>query len=131
MRETTMIRHRLHRCACAVAACLGIAVSGCTDDSSSQSAAPAAVVTRTQDPEYNARLKAANDEQKSLMSELADAREAYEAAKAEDPECERTKELEARVAACDARLKEQRERTVKMVRGRIWKEFEEAEKGGK
>ena len=34
---------------------------------------------------------------------MADAREAYEAAKKEDPDGERTKELEAKVAACAAK----------------------------
>ena len=125
----TMDWHRLHRCVYAVAACFGIAVAGCTDDSSSSAQGPdggrqeVAVTPRGEDPEYTERLREAVSERRTLLAEQSRVRAAYEAAKEDDPEGERAKELEKKLSECDAKLNDQRERARKMVAGRIWKEL--------
>lgn len=125
MSDKTIVQRRLRRCVRVFAACLGIAAVGCTEDSPAPAPDVPVVTPRAEDPEYREALKRSVAERTALLGERARALDAYEAAKADDPEGERTKELEAKVAECDAELNGQRERARRMVTGRIWKEFDE------
>ena len=84
--------------------------------------APAQVVDRMKDPEYVGMLKEKLDAQKEMTAKASAVRQELEAARKEDPESEKTKELETQYEAIAQELEKQRVLNMAIIRERINRE---------
>ena len=90
--------------------------------------APAPVVDRMKDPEYVGMLKEKLDAQKEMTARASAIYQELEAAREEDPESEKTKELEKKYKAAALELEKQRVLNMALIRERINRENAEREK---
>ena len=105
----------------ALASCL--VLSGCSGGCSrTPDEKPAPIVDRTKDPEYAKTIRDRLDLQRETASRSHAILKELEAARAENPESEKTKELEKRHAEVVAELEKQRIVNMAIVRERIEKE---------
>ena len=89
---------------------------------------PAPVVDRMKDPEYVGMLKEKLDVQKEMTAKASAIYQELEAAREEDPESEKTKELEKKYEAAALELEKQRVLNMALIRERINRENAEREK---
>ena len=90
--------------------------------------APAPVVDRMKDPEYVGMLEEKLDAQKEMTARASAIYQELEAAREEDPESEKTKELEKKYKAAALELEKQRVLNMALIRERINRENAEREK---
>jgi len=90
--------------------------------------APAPVVDRMKDPEYVGQLKSQLEVQKEITSRASAIYQELEAAREEDPESEKTKELEKKYEAAALELEKQRILNMAIIRERINRENAERAK---
>ena len=110
-----------HRFAAFVFAATLLALSGCSGGCSREKT-PEPVLDRMQDPVYVKQLKERIDAQHELAAQGSQVLRELEAARAEDPESEKTKELEKRHAKISAELEKQRIANMAIIRERMSKE---------
>ena len=90
--------------------------------------APTPVVDRMKDPEYVGMIKEKLDVQKEMTARASAIYQELEAAREEDPESEKTKELEKKYEAAAQELEKQRVLNMAIIRERINRENAEREK---
>jgi len=113
-----MLAHRF--AAFAFAATL-LALSGCSGGCSREKT-PEPILDRMKDPAYVEQLKERINAQQELAARGSQVLRELEAARAEDPESEKTKELEKRYLAISAELEKQRIINMAIIRERMTKE---------
>ena len=113
-----MLAHRF--AAFAFAATL-LALSGCSGGCSREKT-PEPILDRMKDPAYVEQLKERINAQQELAAQGSQVLRELEAARAEDPESEKTKELEKRYLAISAELEKQRIINMAIIRERMTKE---------
>ena len=96
-------------------------LSGCSGGCSPENVPPP-VIDRSKDPEYAKALRERMDMQRETASRGHKILRELEAARAEDPESEKTKELEKQYTEVAAELEKQRIINMAIVRERIEKE---------
>ena len=111
-----MLAHRF----AAFAATL-LALSGCSGGCSREKT-PEPILDRMKDPAYVEQLKERINAQQELAAQGSQVLRELEAARAEDPESEKTKELEKRYLAISAELEKQRIINMAIIRERMSKE---------
>ena len=115
-----MLAHRF--AALAFAAAL-LALSGCSGGCSREKTPePEPILDRMKDPAYVEQLKERINAQQELVAQGSQILRELEAARAEDPESEKTKELEKRHAKISAELEKQRIVNMAIIRERMSKE---------
>jgi len=80
------------------------------------------ILDRTQDPVYNAELKKQRDAQKEIVKKRNEVLRELEAARGENPESEKVKELERKEAALSVELEKNRILSMAIIRERIQQE---------
>ena len=117
-------RRLLAVCAVASAATALLVLSGCSGGCSPEKKenVPPPVIDRSKDPEYAKALRERMDMQRETASRGHKILRELEAARAEDPESEKTKELEKQYTEVAAELEKQRIINMAIVRERIEKE---------
>lgn len=118
---------RASACICAFALAVSF-FAGCSGGCSRapEPEAPAPVVDRMKDPEYIEQLKEQFAVQQEIAARGAAILRELEAARGEDPESEKTKELEKKHSAISAELEKQRIINMAIIRER--KNREDAER---
>ena len=112
-----------HRFAALAFAAALLALSGCSGGCSREKTPePEPILDRMQDPAYVKQLKERIDAQHELAAQGSKILRELEAAREEDPESEKTKELEKRYLAISAELEKQRIINMAIIRERIEKE---------
>ena len=114
-------------CAMASVAIMLLVLSGCSGGCSREKT-PEPIHDRMQDSAYVDQLKERLDEQQELAVRRNQILRELEAARAEDPESEKTKELEKRNAEITVELEKQRIVNMAMIRERITKEQADRDK---
>jgi len=120
--------------AAAVALGLGGCTGGCSREEKPE--VPGAVspekassfADRMRDPEYLKALKSSENVMRDIMKRTVEAQKALEKAKAENPESEEVKRLEATLEKLAAELEENRKAAQKVVRDRIQRARAEQDK---
>ncbi len=105
--------------------------SGCTGGCSSETEKPSEpepILDRTKDPEYQQLLKKRREVQSEIVRRAAAITRELEAARAEDPESEKTKELEKRYKAVSDELEKDRIVNMAIIRDRMLREQQDREK---
>ena len=108
-------------CAMASVAIMLLVLSGCSGGCSREKT-PEPIHDRMQDSAYVDQLKERIKEQNELAVRRSKLLRELEAARAEDPESEKTKELEKRNAEISVELEKQRIANMAMIRERITRE---------
>ena len=116
-------------CICALALVASF-FAGCSGGCSRapEPESPAPVVDRMNDPEYVAKLADQIKAQKEITARASAVRQELEAARKEDPEGEKTKELETQYEAIAQELEKQRILNMAIIRERINRENAERAK---
>ncbi len=86
---------------------------------------------RTKDPEYTKTLHKQIAEQQKVGGALAAAQKAYDAAKAEDPNSAKTKDLEKKLEAAKLEVEKNRQVSMAIIRQRMLLEQAQKEKAAK
>jgi len=110
-----------HRFAAFAFAAILLALSGCSGGCSREKT-PEPILDRMKDPAYVEQLKERINAQQELAARGSQVLRELEAARAEDPESEKTKELEKRYLAISAELEKQRIINMAIIRERMTKE---------
>lgn len=108
-------------------------VTGCTGGCTSESdkpAEPEPILDRMKDPEYQKLLEKRREGQSEIVKRGAAIERELEAARAEDPESEKTKELEKRRKEVSAELEIDRQVNMGIIRARMLQEKADREKVG-
>ena len=105
-------------------------VSGCSGGCSSEQPTkePEPILDRTKDPDYIEKLKARHEVQNEIVRRAGAIARELEAARAEDPESEKTKELERRHEEISAELEKDRIVNMAIIRERMQKELSDRAK---
>ena len=112
-----------HRFAALAFAASLLALSGCSGGCSREKTPePEPILDRMKDPAYVEQLKERVKAQHELAAQGSKVLRELEAARAEDPESEKTKELEKRHAKISAELEKQRIVNMAIIRERMSKE---------
>ena len=113
----------VHRFATLAFAATLLALSGCSGGCSREKTPePEPILDRMKDPAYVEQLKERINAQQELAAQGSQILRELEAARAEDPESEKTKELEKRHAKISAELEKQRIVNMAIIRERMLKE---------
>ncbi|MBQ2624806.1 MAG: hypothetical protein IJG18_06885 [Kiritimatiellae bacterium] len=114
----------VHRFATLAFAATLLALSGCSGGCSPEKKenVPPPVIDRSKDPEYAKVLRERMDAQRETASRGHKILRELEAARAEDPESEKTKELEKQYTEVAAELEKQRIVNMAIIRERMLKE---------
>lgn len=115
-----MLKNLIRLPALLALAAVALAVVGC-----SREAAPEPIVDRTKDPAYQAKLKGQLQEQREIVKRASAVVAELEAARAEDPESEKTKALEKRHAEMSVELEKNRQVSMAIIRDRMKQELDD------
>ena len=124
------IARRAQACVMALAATTLLALSGCSGGCSREKT-PEPILDRMQDPAYVEQLNERLDAQHELAAQGSQVLRELETARAEDPESDKTKELEKRHAEISAELEKQRNSNMALIRERMMKEQADKSKASK
>lgn len=124
------VRRLVAPCAMSLAVLLALALPGCSGGCSRENTpdAPAPILDRMEDPEYTKLLNECLAEQQKVVARDGKVLRELEAARAENPESEKVKELEKRHAEITAELEKLRTRNMAIVRKRIQQEKDDRAK---
>lgn len=113
----------VHRFATLAFAATLLALSGCSGGCSREKTPePEPILDRMKDPAYVEQLKERINAQQELAAQGSQILRELEAARAEDPESEKTKELEKQYTKISAELEKQRIVNMAIIRERMLKE---------
>ena len=117
-------------------ALLASLLGGCTGGCSREQPQPLpppeeAVVTRMEDPAYRSQLESLRAEQSEIAERASAIGKELEAARAENPEGAKTKELEKKHAAVLKEMEAQRAKALAVVRSRMLQDEARANAGNK
>ena len=103
--------------ALAVAICVSCMLAGCGKEE--PAVAPSSPASYMHDPEFRNQLKAQESAKRDIMKRFSAARQQLERARAENPDSELVKDLQAKLKSLEAEHQANRRQTQALVRERI------------
>ena len=114
-----------------IASLLGGCTGGCSREQPQTTPPEEPVVTRMEDPAYRSQLDSLRVAQNEIAERASAIGKELEAARAEDPESAKTKELEKKHAAVLVEMEAQRAKALVTVRNRMLQDEANAKAGNK
>ena len=114
-----------------LASLLGGCTGGCSREQPQPLPPEEAVVKRMEDPVYRSQLESLRAAQSEIAERASAINKELEAARAEDPESAKTKELEKKYAAVLVEMEAQRAKALEVVRNRMQQDEAAAKAGNK
>ena len=112
-------------------ALLAALLGGCSREQPQPLPPEEAVVKRMEDPVYRSQLESLRSAQSEIAERASAINKELEAARAEDPESAKTKELEKKYAAVLVEMEAQRAKALEVVRNRMQQDEAAAKAGNK
>ena len=114
-----------------IASLLGGCTGGCSREQPQPQPPEEAVVKRMEDPVYRSQLESLRAAQSEIAERVSAISRELEAARAEDSESAKTKELEKKHAAVLVEMEAQRAKALEVVRNRMQQDESAAKAGNK